>query len=86
MPTNPPIDVTLHLTVPRQLWSDAERPYAEDEPKVKLGDFLVGETREGLARLRGRNGAANYRPHVIEITLTDTARAEIEADPDAHTP
>jgi hypothetical protein len=77
-------DVTVHITLPRREWSPDEFALEHDEQDQRLGRAIREETRAGLTRLTDRNSSARVK--TIEITLVDTARAEIEDDPEAHTP
>lgn len=80
-------DVTVHVTIPRREWVADSVIYLDD---VEVADRRFGravreEVAAALSKLERRlSGRANLR--TIEITLVETARAEVTDDPEAHTP
>lgn len=81
------MDLTVHITIPRRDWP-TDRANWQDEPEVadaRLGRAVREETHAAMEKLERRAGS---RPDLrtIEITLVDTARAEIVDDPEAHKP
>jgi len=79
MPAVAPTDVTVHISLPRQLWVADTFGYADDYEKHDqiVGRFIREAVDEGIASLRTRQ-QGNLRPKHVEITLTDSAVAEVE--------
>lgn len=80
------MSVTVHITIPRRQWETPNFLDTDDHDR-ELGRAIREESEKGLASLRGRGiPGAQLVLSTVEITLTDTARAEIVDDPEAHTP
>lgn len=79
-------DITVHITVPRQLWDTTGFDLDLEEHDRILGTFIREAATEGERMISNRL-TDRVRVAHIEITLAGSATAaEIDDNPDANTP